>query len=92
MPKKETSKEKRPAAVHVWYGPNEPYLRFEMGRWRDEFKKRHPEAKITHLVYKKDEAKLAAEVHGAAKGGGLFNSKQLIILEGDFSKLGKPWT
>ncbi len=80
--KKPVDKEKKSAAVHVWYGPNEPYLRFEMGRWRDEFKKRHPDAKVTHITYSKDEGKLAAEVHVAAKGGGLFNSKQLIILEG----------
>ncbi|MEK7496864.1 MAG: DNA polymerase III subunit delta [Patescibacteria group bacterium] len=69
--------------VYLWYGENQSLLSFELDRWREEFKKRHPQAALIDLQYKKsDEVDLAREFNQAIYGGGLFVQEKLIIIRG----------
>ncbi|MBI5466387.1 MAG: DNA polymerase III subunit delta [Candidatus Kerfeldbacteria bacterium] len=81
--KKTVSTKSKGTPVQVWYGSNQSLLQLELARWREEFRKRHPQALVTRLEYEsKNEDDLLRQVHQAASGGGLFAQARLLVLEG----------
>ncbi|MBI5733342.1 MAG: DNA polymerase III subunit delta [Candidatus Kerfeldbacteria bacterium] len=68
-------------AVQLWFGENQSLLGLEATRWREEFRKRHPQAILVRLEYEKKQTdELEKSLQQAVWGGGLFSEKKLIEL------------
>jgi len=85
--KASTTDSKKSSPIQLWYGDNKSMIQLEVQSWVDLFRDKYPQAKIVKLNYKVSEAgELLRDLNQAARGGGFFATKKLVILT-DFLKV-----